>query len=370
MTIEPIRRALLVKAPPARAFVLFTEQIGRWWPKGRSIGAQPHQDIVMEPRSEGRWFERSADGVETDWGRVLRWEPPHRLLLAWHLNAEFKFDPGFHTEVEVTFEPANGDQSLVRLEHRDLERFGPSAERVTGLLAGGWPGMLERFAEHAVSGPGEALAPFVVHGIPGSPYVRMVLLALEEKVFPYHFAKMPFGGHKTPAYLARQPFGKIPAFEHDGFTFYETQAALRYIDRVMPVPDLTPADPKAEARMNQIIGIGDSYMMPDVSSKISFFRLMAPRFGMPVDEAAIADALPRARICVDEVARLMDTRRFLADEVLTLADLMIAPHLDYFEMTPEGHDLMARHANLMDWIGRMRDRRAMRNTTMERLTES
>jgi len=370
MTIEPIRRTLLVKAPPARAFALFTEQIGKWWPKGRSIGAQPHEDIVIEPVPGGRWFERSADGVETDWGRVAAWEYPNRLLLNWHLNAEFKFDPNSFTEVEITFEPANGDQSLVRLEHRLLERLGDAAGRVAGLLAGGWPGMLERFAAHAAEGPGEVPKPFTVFGIPGSPYVRMVLLALQEKAFPYNFVKMPFGGHKSPDYLARHPFGKIPAFEHDGFAFYETQAAIRYIDRIAPVPELIPADAKAEARVNQIAGIGDSYVMPDISNSIAFPRLIAPKLGLPVDEASIAEALPRAKICIDTLAGLMGAQRYLAGEAVTMADLMLAPHLDYFEMTPEGRRLMEAHPNLMEWLGRMRDRCSMRNTTMERLTEA
>jgi glutathione S-transferase len=370
MTIEPIRRALLVKATPSRAFTLFTEQIGKWWPKGRSIGAQPHEDIVIEPVPGGRWFERSADGVETDWGRVAAWDYPNRLLLNWHLNAEFKFDPDFFTEVEITFEPANGDQSLVRLEHRLLERYGDAAARMSGLLAGGWPGMLERFAAHTAEGPSEAQKPFTVFGIPGSPYVRMVLLALQEKVFPYTFVKMPFGGHKSPEYLARHPFGKIPAFEHDGFAFYETQAAIRYLERIAPVPELIPADAKAEARVNQIVGIGDFYVMPDISGKIAFPRLIAPKLGLPVDEASIAEAVPRAKICIDTLADLMGAQRYIAGEAVTMADLMLAPHLDYFEMTPEGHRLMEAHPNLMVWLGRMRDRCSMRNTTMERLTEA
>lgn len=370
MTIEPIRRALLVKAPPARAFVLFTEQIGQWWPKGRSIGALPHEDIAIEPFAGGRWFERSADGVETDWGRVAAWEPPGRLLLNWHLNAEFKFDPAVFTEVEITFEPTNGEQSLVRLEHRRLERFGDAAPRLAGLLAGGWPGMLERYAAHAAEGPGEAPKPFAVYGIPGSPYVRMILLALQEKAFPYTFVKMPFGGHKTPDYLARHPFGRIPAFEHDGFAFYETQAAIRYLERIAPVPELIPADPKAEARMNQIVGIADSYIMPDISMKISFNRLIAPKLGLPVDEAAIAEAAPRAKICIDELARLMGPQRYFTGDAVTMADLMLVPHLDYFEMTQEGRGLMEPHPNLIEWLNRMRDRCSMRNTTVERLMEA
>lgn len=121
--------------------------------------------------------------------------------------------------------------------------------------------------------------------------------------------------------------------------------------------------------MNQIVGIGDSYVMPDISAAISFNRLIAPKLGLPVDEAAIAAAVPRARVCIDELARLKGTNRYFAGEFVTMADLMLAPHLDYFEMTSEGHGLMAPHATLMEWIGRMRDRCSMQNTTMERLTQ-
>ena len=146
MTIAPIVQTVQVKAPPARAFALFTGEIGRWWKKG--IGVQPFIDVVMEPHPGGRWFERSADGVETDWGRVLAWEPPGRLLLAWHLNASFAFDPDVFTEVEIAFQPVEAGMTNVTLEHRNLERFGNDAERIRGLLRNGWPGMLDGYMQH------------------------------------------------------------------------------------------------------------------------------------------------------------------------------------------------------------------------------
>jgi len=208
---------------------------------------------------------------------------------------------------------------------------------------------------------------FIVHGIPGSPYVRMPLLTLEEKGLPYTLASIPFGGHKAPEHLARQPFGRIPAFEHDDFRLYETQAILRYIDRIAPSPALIPTDPRAEARMNQIIGISDSYVFPDISGCISFYRVFAARFGMPVDEAKIADALPRARICIEEVARLMGDRPFMAGDALSLADLMIVPHLAYFSITDEGREMMKPHANLIGWLDRMKRRPSMMKTTAAKL---
>ena len=104
------------------------------------------------------------------------------------------------------------------------------------------------------------MSPIIVHGVPGSPYVRMPLLACEEKGAPYRLAAMPFGTTKTPEHLARHPFGRIPVIEHDGFWLYESDAIIRYIDQVFPGPSLTPTDPKVQARMNQVMGIVDCYV--------------------------------------------------------------------------------------------------------------
>lgn len=120
-----------------------------WWPKGRTVGKNPHESIVIEPRAGGRWFERDSEGQETHWGKVLAWEPPRRLLLGWQLNSAFAYDPDFLTEVELTFAPAEGGGTLVTLEHRDLERFGVDAARHAALLGGGWPNFLAGFAQYA-----------------------------------------------------------------------------------------------------------------------------------------------------------------------------------------------------------------------------
>lgn len=149
MSIMPIVQTVQVKATPARAFELFATRMGDWWPKGKTIGKAPHVAIVVEPKAEGRWFERDADGNETQWGKVLAWEPPARLLLGWQLNTEWRYDPDFLTEVELSFAPAEGGGTLVTLEHRNLERFGTDAEARRKSLDGGWPTMLGAFADYA-----------------------------------------------------------------------------------------------------------------------------------------------------------------------------------------------------------------------------
>ena len=151
MSIAPIVRTVRVKPDPARAFDLFARHMEAWWPKGRTIGHNPHAAIVIEPRAGGRWFERDADGRETDWGKVLAFEPPARLLLAWQIDAQWRHDPDLVTEVELTFAPAEGGGTLVTLEHRNLERFGTDAARHAEILRGGWPTHVDDFARYADS---------------------------------------------------------------------------------------------------------------------------------------------------------------------------------------------------------------------------
>jgi len=214
------------------------------------------------------------------------------------------------------------------------------------------------------------MSEFRVFGVPGSPYVRAALLGLEEKGADYRIERLDPTAGRGPDHLARHPFGRMPVLDHGDFRLYETQAILRYLDRVIPEPRLTPSDPKAEARMNQVIGIVDCYVMHDISSPIVFQRLIAPQFGMPVDEARFAAALPRARVCIDETARLLGDQRYMAGETVSIADLLLAAHLDFVPSVDEGREMLARHPNLVAWLERMNARPSMINTTFETLMQT
>lgn len=147
----PVRRSVEVAADPDRAFRLFTAGMGRWWARSHSIGKSPQVDVVIEPREGGRWYEVGADGSTCEWGGVLEWDPPHRVLLRWGLTAEWRHDPDFRTEVEVTFTALPGRGTRVTLEHRGLEAYGAAAEGVAASLGspGGWGGLLAAFAASA-----------------------------------------------------------------------------------------------------------------------------------------------------------------------------------------------------------------------------
>jgi glutathione S-transferase len=163
-------------------------------------------------------------------------------------------------------------------------------------------------------------------------------------------------------HLARHPFGKVPAFEHDGFALYETQAIMRYIDERFPGTALQPEDVHEFSRMNQLIGILDAYAWPSIAGVILYNRMLVPRQGGTADEAAIAAALPRARLCLDEIDRLMADNRFLAGPHLSLADLMVVPLLYYFGNIADGRPRVAEHPKLVDWVGRMEQRQSFQAT--------
>jgi uncharacterized protein YndB with AHSA1/START domain len=112
---------------------------------GRRFHPEPGQNCTPV---HSRWFERSEDGAETNWGRVLDWKPPGRVLLAWQLDSAFKYDPQFETEVEVTL-AAEGDGTRVVLQHRNIERFGEGTEKFGASLDQGWSRFLKLFAEYA-----------------------------------------------------------------------------------------------------------------------------------------------------------------------------------------------------------------------------
>ena len=145
----PVRKSVDVPAPPARAFDVFTAGFGRWWPRSHTIGKGALANAIVEPRVGGRWYGVDADGSETEWGDVLAWEPPRRIVLAWRIGTDWQYHRDLHTEVEVTFTAVDATTTRVVLEHRMLENMGAAGEgaRATFDSPNGWGAILQQYAE-------------------------------------------------------------------------------------------------------------------------------------------------------------------------------------------------------------------------------
>ncbi len=151
----PVKKSVRVNAPQAHAFDVFTRRFNAWWPKSHHIGKAAMKEAVIEPRLGGRWYEKDEDGSECEWGRVLAWEPPQRLMLSWHINSKFVTDESVASEVEVRFVAESADVTRVELEHR-IEAPDAEALRAGVDSPGGWSSLLELFAAAAGEGGGKS----------------------------------------------------------------------------------------------------------------------------------------------------------------------------------------------------------------------
>lgn len=149
-----VRRTVTVAATQQHAFDVFTAKLGSWWPTEFSIGEADMADFILELRVGGRWYEVGVDGTECETGRVTAFEPPERLVLAWHLNGSMQYDPdpAHASEVEIRFIADTPAQTTVQLEHRGLDRHDGSAA-VLGMVESprGWSYLLGVFAEYATA---------------------------------------------------------------------------------------------------------------------------------------------------------------------------------------------------------------------------
>lgn len=201
-------------------------------------------------------------------------------------------------------------------------------------------------------------------GLEESIYTRIGRLALVEKEVDYTFEKVDIFGDNGPptAYLKRHPFGKIPCLIRDDFYLYETGAITRYIDEMFTGPALQPTDPRARARMTQVVSIMDSYAYRPMVWDVFVQRVVIRETGARSDEAVISAALRPIGIVLEQLNHWLGEDQFLTGPIITLADLHTFPMLLYFVQTPEGQDMLASYPTLLCWLESMNDRPSVQTT--------
>ncbi len=196
--------------------------------------------------------------------------------------------------------------------------------------------------------------PLVLHGYRYSVYVRIARLALAEKGVAYDRVEVnPFAPDVPAAYLALHPFGRVPTLVHGDFALYETGAIIRYLDRTFASPALQPDQPRALGRMDQIIGVVDSYGYWPLVRQVFSHRVFRPAIGQPADEAEVGRGLAGAAKVLAALEVLAAPDAFLVGPALSLADLHLGAMLAYFAAAPEGAALLRNHPRLAAWWGRL-----------------
>lgn len=197
--------------------------------------------------------------------------------------------------------------------------------------------------------------PLVLFGLERSVYTRIARLALEEKGVSYSLEEVEiFGSSGVPAgHFDRHPFGRIPVLRDGDFLLYETGAITRYVDEAFPGPDLTPTEPRARARMNQVIGLLDAYAYRPMVWGVFVQRVRIPLEGGVPDEEEISTSLQAAETCLRALSSLLGSLPFLAGEKLSLADLHAFPMIRYLCLAPEGATLLESHERMLKWFEAM-----------------
>ena len=148
-----VRKSIVVNASVDHAFKVFTEGYDSWWPRSHHIGKSPMTKAIIEGKAGGRCYTEQQDGTECDWGKVLIWEPPHRLMFAWQITHEWGYQPDLaqSSEVEIRFTAEPGGGTRVDLEHRHFERHGTGGDdmRMKVDSPNGWGGLLQLFKQTA-----------------------------------------------------------------------------------------------------------------------------------------------------------------------------------------------------------------------------
>jgi glutathione S-transferase len=198
-------------------------------------------------------------------------------------------------------------------------------------------------------------------GLSISVYTRIARIALEEKGIDYRLEEVDVFADPGPPldYLALNPFGTIPCLLHGDLVLYETSAITRYVDEIAPTVDLQPAAPMERARMNQIIGMLDSYCYRPMIWDVYVQRVVVPAGGGETDEARIVAALTGLRSLLEQLDQWRGERGFLVGQALSLADLHLYPMLSYFTETPEGIAMLDTFPRLQQWMRLMQLRHSV-----------
>ena len=150
-TVDAVRKTITVQTSPERAFHVFTAEYDSWWPRSHHIGKSPMKRAIIEGRAGGRCYTEQEDSTDCDWGSVLVWDPPHRLVIAWQIDGKWQFEPDLakSSEVEVRFTAEPGGRTRVDLEHRHLDRHGVDAAAIRTAIdsPNGWGGLLQMFVD-------------------------------------------------------------------------------------------------------------------------------------------------------------------------------------------------------------------------------
>jgi glutathione S-transferase len=201
---------------------------------------------------------------------------------------------------------------------------------------------------------------------PLSPFCRKVRLTLSEKRIDVDLQEERYW-EKSADFLRRNPAGKVPVLLIDGLTMSESGAICEYLDEVYNTPQLLPRDPRERYEVRRLVAWFDDTFFREVTSKILYERVIkkVTKEGYP-DSRNVKAGVTRIKAHLDYLEHLLDHRRWLAGDVMTLADFAAAAHLSCLDYTSDVD--WNRSAVVRDWYAKIKSRPAFRNLLSDQVS--
>ncbi|WP_298935942.1 glutathione S-transferase family protein [uncultured Ruegeria sp.] len=195
--------------------------------------------------------------------------------------------------------------------------------------------------------------------VPLSPYCRKVRLSLAEKKIEVELVEEKYW-EQDPDFLRRNPAGKVPVLRLDGQIMSESAAICEYIEETRPEPPLMPRKPEARFEVRRLVGWFDDKFHHEVTSKLLYERVNKKVTGQGYPDSKNVKAGAKAiKYHLDYMAWLLDQRRWLAGDQMTLADFAAAAHLSSLDYVSDVD--WNRSQAVKDWYAKIKSRPAFRS---------
>ena len=204
-----------------------------------------------------------------------------------------------------------------------------------------------------------------LYHVPLSPFCRKVRLVLAEKKVEVELVEERYW-EATPDFLRRNPAGKIPVLRYDGMTLAESSAICEYLDETRPSPALVPKDPAARYEMRRLVSWFDDKFHHEVTANLLYERVnkKISGHGHPDSRRVMAGA-KSIKYHLDYMAWLLDRRRWLAGDAMTLADFAAAAHISSLDYLSDVD--WDRSESVKDWYAKIKSRPAFRSILADQI---
>lgn len=202
--------------------------------------------------------------------------------------------------------------------------------------------------------------------VPLSPFCRKVRLVMAEKKIELELIEEKYW-EQSPEFMRRNPAGKIPVLRMDGRTLSESTPICEYIEETHPTPALMPGDPQARYEVRRLVAWFDDKFHNEVTSKLLYERVNKKVMGQGYpDSKNVKSGAQKIKYHLDYMSWLLDQRRWLAGDVMTLADFAAAAHLSCLDYISDVD--WNRSANVKDWYAKIKSRPAFRGLLADQVS--